>query len=77
MAVRNFPPVKRKKHVLRVKPRMGHAELSTTVYTQVSIQKLKDIHTATHPAKLHTGESEEKDNTEAMHAPRDGEDGNA
>jgi len=33
---------------------LGHADLSTTqLYTQVSIRKLKDIHTATHPAKLH------------------------
>ena len=32
---------------------LGHADLSTTqIYTQVSIKKLKDIHTATHPAKL-------------------------
>ncbi len=32
---------------------LGHAELSTTqIYTQVSIVKLKEIHTATHPAKL-------------------------
>ena len=32
---------------------LGHAELSTTqIYTQVSIRKLKQIHTATHPAKL-------------------------
>jgi integrase/recombinase XerD len=30
---------------------LGHAELSTTqIYTQVSIRKLKAIHTATHPA---------------------------
>jgi integrase/recombinase XerD len=29
---------------------LGHAELSTTqIYTQVSIKKLKEIHTATHP----------------------------
>jgi integrase/recombinase XerD len=29
---------------------LGHAELSTTeIYTQVSIRKLKEIHTATHP----------------------------
>jgi integrase/recombinase XerD len=31
---------------------LGHAELSTTqIYTQVSIRKLKEIHTATHPGK--------------------------
>jgi integrase/recombinase XerD len=31
---------------------LGHASLETTqIYTQVSIQKLKEIHTATHPAK--------------------------
>jgi len=32
---------------------LGHAELSTTqIYTQVSIRKLKEIHTATHPGKI-------------------------
>ena len=32
---------------------LGHVSLETTqIYTQVSIHKLKDIHTATHPAKL-------------------------
>lgn len=31
---------------------LGHSELSTTeIYTQVSIKKLKAIHTATHPAR--------------------------
>lgn len=31
---------------------LGHAELSTIqIYTQVSVRKLKAIHTATHPAK--------------------------
>jgi integrase/recombinase XerD len=31
---------------------LGHSALSTTeIYTQVSIRKLKEIHTATHPAK--------------------------
>jgi len=37
---------------------LGHAELSTTqIYTQVSIRRLKAIHTATHPgkARTHTG----------------------
>jgi integrase/recombinase XerD len=33
---------------------LGHAELTTTeIYTRVSILKLKEIHDATHPAKLH------------------------
>lgn len=32
---------------------LGHRDLNTTqIYTQVSIRKLKEIHTATHPAKL-------------------------
>ncbi len=32
---------------------LGHADLSTTqIYTQVSIEKLKQIHKATHPAKM-------------------------
>jgi integrase/recombinase XerD len=39
---------------------LGHAELSTTqIYTQVSIRKLKEIHSLTHPARLEkpTGEA--------------------
>lgn len=37
---------------------LGHAELGTTqIYTRVSIDKLKQIHDATHPAKLHRTES--------------------
>jgi hypothetical protein len=32
---------------------LGHASLSTTeIYTHVSIGKLKEIHTATHPAPV-------------------------
>lgn len=32
---------------------LGHVKIDTTqIYTQVSIRKLKQIHTATHPAKL-------------------------
>jgi integrase/recombinase XerD len=40
---------------------LGHAELTTTqVYTRVSIKKLKEIHTATHPgARLASSRSEE------------------
>lgn len=38
---------------------LGHAQLETTqVYTRVSIRKLKDVHTATHPAKLSRGSGE-------------------
>jgi integrase/recombinase XerD len=32
---------------------LGHADLKTTqIYTHVAIRQLKEIHTATHPAKL-------------------------
>jgi integrase/recombinase XerD len=32
---------------------LGHAKLTTTeIYTQVSVKKLKEIHTQTHPARL-------------------------
>ncbi|MDZ4743858.1 MAG: tyrosine-type recombinase/integrase [Verrucomicrobiota bacterium] len=32
---------------------LGHVELSTTqIYIQVSIQQLKQVHSATHPARL-------------------------
>lgn len=45
---------------------LGHSTLSTTeIYTQVSIRKLKEIHTATHPARLrsvsHHGDAEGKE----------------
>jgi integrase/recombinase XerD len=33
---------------------LGHAQLTTTeIYTKVSIEKLKAVHEATHPARLH------------------------
>jgi len=33
---------------------LGHVSLtSTQIYTQVSVKKLKEVHTATHPASLH------------------------
>ncbi len=36
---------------------LGHAKLETTqIYTQVSIRKLKEIHEATHPAKMKRNE---------------------
>jgi len=41
---------------------LGHASLETTqIYTRVSIRKLKEIHTATHPgARLRAGHAEEE-----------------
>jgi integrase/recombinase XerD len=34
---------------------LGHAQLSTTeIYTKVSIEKLKEVHEATHPARMQT-----------------------
>ena len=45
---------------------LGHAKLTTTeIYTQVSILKLKEIHTATHPARL---ERRGGDNASAVRA---------
>lgn len=39
---------------------LGHAQLtSTQVYTQVAIRALKEIHTATHPARLERREQQE------------------
>ncbi|MBI4639260.1 MAG: tyrosine-type recombinase/integrase, partial [Candidatus Tectomicrobia bacterium] len=36
-----------------IKQMLGHADLSSTqIYTQVSISKLKEVHTATHPARV-------------------------
>ncbi len=39
---------------------LGHAKLETTeIYTQVSIKKLKEIHTLTHPARVRGAREEE------------------
>jgi integrase/recombinase XerD len=53
---------------------LGHVKLETTqIYTQVSIRKLKEIHTATHPARNERSSAEEpgkpKSNGDA--APKD------
>ena len=45
---------------------LGHSQLSTTeIYTHVAIHKLKEIHTATHPARLKTEDGEQKTETDA------------
>jgi len=45
-------PVRPRERCTSARAMLGHAKLDTTqIYTQVSIQKLKDIHTATHPVK--------------------------
>jgi integrase/recombinase XerD len=52
---------------------LGHTDLKTTeIYTQVSIRQLKQIHTATHRARLalsnhaHTNESAESARAELL-----------
>ncbi|MDX2506047.1 MAG: tyrosine-type recombinase/integrase [Gammaproteobacteria bacterium] len=38
--------------ILFIQVMLAHSELSTTeIYTQVSVEKLRDIHAATHPSK--------------------------
>jgi integrase/recombinase XerD len=45
-----------------VQEMLGHANIETTqVYTHVSIQKLKDIHTATHPGRMIVGRKHAND----------------
>lgn len=40
---------------------LGHADLGTTeIYTRVAIMKLKQVHEATHPARLHHGADQER-----------------
>jgi len=49
---------------------LGHVDLSTTqIYTQVSIRKLKEIHTATHPAKARQKRSNAASTEAAAPAP--------
>lgn len=44
---------------------LGHVELSTTeIYTQVSIKKLKEVHTLTHPAKPRRNKTESRETPE-------------
>ncbi len=43
---------------------LGHAKLTTTeIYTHVSVDKLLQIHAATHPAKMEQGEAQEDEST--------------
>jgi integrase/recombinase XerD len=49
---------------------LGHESLATTqIYTRVSIDKLRDIHDATHPAKLHRQASGIRDVLDTEKAP--------
>jgi len=45
---------------------LGHVDIGTTqIYTRVSIDKLREIHDATHPAKLHRGAPDAEPNPDA------------
>jgi len=49
---------------------LGHADMKTTqIYTQVSIVKLKEIHTLTHPARLERVKSAQTSADDANHQP--------
>ena len=50
---------------------LGHADISTTqIYTHVAIDKLREIHDATHPAKLTRNKDESKSNAQTSDATR-------
>jgi integrase/recombinase XerD len=57
---------------------LGHVDIGTTqIYTRVSIEKLREIHDATHPAKLHRGATKprrESSSTESLLAALEAED---
>ncbi|MFS1523879.1 tyrosine-type recombinase/integrase [Microbulbifer sp. 2304DJ12-6] len=54
---------------------LGHAKISTTqIYTQVSIEKLREVHRATHPAKWDQREGERIELLEALDLEREGDD---
>jgi integrase/recombinase XerD len=51
---------------------LGHADLSTTqIYTQVSIRQLKEIHNATHPARLRRKEKSADNDEDQTQSERD------
>lgn len=56
---------------------LGHVKLdTTTIYTQVSIRRLKEMHTATHPgARLGRKERDEGNETGEVDGEKDHEDG--
>ena len=49
-----------------IQQQLGHASLETTeIYTHVAIHKLKEIHSATHPARVNRTEGQEGEEMEA------------
>jgi integrase/recombinase XerD len=49
---------------------LGHTKLETTqIYTHVSIEKLKEIHAATHPARLERTPDDDRPSEEANPQP--------
>lgn len=51
---------------------LGHANVSTTqIYTQASIRKLKEIHTATHPARMQSNRQRQAESADETPTPED------